>query len=128
MQKATIAEYVELVNRYMNEGHTDGLPVIPPYREAVDAMVEAGGRPAGEVLGKVPPRNVPLTVETLAINAVMAGCLPEYMPVLLALMEAVLAPEFNLVWPSSTTKGVAPLVIINGPVRKKLNINCQGNV
>ena len=128
MTKATISEYVELVNRYIDEGYTDGLPVIPPYPEAVAAMIEASGRPADQVLGTMPPRNVPLTIQTVAINAVMAGCLPEYMPVIVTMMEAVLEPEFNLVWPSTTTKGVAPLVIINGPIRNKLNINCQGNL
>jgi hypothetical protein len=128
MSKGTIADYVEIVNRYMNDGFTDGLPIIPPYAEGVAAMVEASGRPADEVLGNMPPRDIPLTIQTVAINALMAGCLPEYMPVVVTMMEAVLAPEFNLVWPSTTTKGVAPLVIINGPIRKKLNINCQGNL
>ncbi|NLM52776.1 MAG: hypothetical protein GX197_08175 [Firmicutes bacterium] len=124
----TIADYVKLVNRYMDEDLTDGLPVIPPYRELIAEMVEASGLPANHVLGIVPPRNVELTVETAAINAVMAGCLPEYMPVVIAMLEAVLEKEFNLVWPSTTTKGVAIMVIVNGPIRKKIKLNCQGNV
>lgn len=128
MAQSTISEYVELVNRYINEGYTDGFPVIPPTPDMVADMVAASGLPKDKVLGNVPPRNVPLTVETLAINAVMAGCLPEYMPVIIAMMEAALEPEFNFVWPSTTTKGVAPLVIINGPIRNKLNINCKGNL
>lgn len=122
------AEYAALVNRYMDGGYTDGLPVIPPYREAVDTMVAASRRPAGEMLGPVPPQNNPATIETVAINAVMAGCLPEYMPVVVTALEAMLEPAFNLTSPACTTKGVAPLVIVNGPIRHRLNINCRGNV
>lgn len=125
---SNIAQYVELVNRYIDEGHTDGFPVIPPYSEAIEEMVKASGRPGDEVLGTVPPRYTPLTIETVAINAFMAGCRPEYMPVVVAALEAMLDPGYNWVWPAVTTKGVAPLVIVNGPIRHKIGINCKGNV
>ena len=128
MTVSAALEYIKLVNRYMDEGYTDGLPVIPPYPEAVEAMVAASGRKADEVLGHIPPRNNPLSIQTAAINAVMAGCLPEYMPVIIAAMEAMLDPEFNLVSPACTTKGVAPLVVVNGPIRRQLNINCKGGL
>lgn len=124
----SIADYVAIVNRYIEEGHTDGLPVIPPHAEAVKEMIKASGRSGEEVLGTVPPRYAPLTIQTVAINALMAGCLPEYMPVVVAAVEAMLDPDYNWVWPATTTKGVAPLVIINGPIRHKIGINCKGNL
>ncbi|MBX5467403.1 MAG: hypothetical protein K6U14_07920 [Firmicutes bacterium] len=128
MEATEFGEYVALVNRYMDEGYTDGLPVIPPSRDHIAAMVAASGRPADAVLGVIPPRNVPLTIETVAINAIMAGCLPEYMPVVVAALEAILQPGFNLVSPACSTKGVAPLFIVNGPIRKQIGLNALGNV
>jgi hypothetical protein len=119
------AEFVELVEYLMAQGCTDGLPVVPPLRPLVDRMVEASGRRADEVLGVVPPRNTPATVELVAANAVMAGCRPEYMPVVLAAVEAVLDPAFNLQAVACTTAGPGLLVIVNGPVRNRIGINCR---
>ena len=73
------AEYVELVDRYIDAGMTDGLPVIPPHVDAVEAMLAATARPPGEVLGVAPPRYQEVTVRDVAINAVLAGCLPAYL-------------------------------------------------
>jgi len=102
---------------------TDGLPIVPPTPTRVEAMVKGAGRPASVVVAILPPGNGPATVEKIAINAVMAGCRPEYMPVLIAAVEALAEPAFNLKAVQVTTNPVAPLVIINGPARRELGFN-----
>ncbi|MBI2369623.1 MAG: hypothetical protein HYV08_05180 [Deltaproteobacteria bacterium] len=111
----------------LERGWTDGLPVMPPTEEQVRAMVAAAGRPPGAVVGAIPPRWAPATVEKVAINAVMAGCLPAYMPVILAAIEAMVDPVFNLYGVQATTNPVAPLVLVNGPVAHRLEINAGYN-
>lgn len=101
----------------------DGLPVTPPTPEAVAAMLRGTTRDPQERLGKVPPRWGVATVETVAINAVMAGCRPEYLPVVLAGVEAMLAEEFNLYGLQATTHPIAPLLLVNGPVRKQIGLH-----
>ena len=86
----------DLVEWYFEQGWTDGLPVVPPTRERVDAVVEALGGEADFVECKVPPRHGSLTREVLAINMVMAGCKPEYAPVVRAAMLALTSDAFNL--------------------------------
>jgi hypothetical protein len=109
-------------------GVTDGLPVVPPTRARVQAAVQASGRDGGELIGEVAPQLGRATVEKIAINAVMAGCRPEYMPVVIAAIEAICDPAFALVGVSGTTDAVAPLVIVNGPVRTALDVNCGAGV
>jgi len=92
-------------------GWTDGLPVIPPTEERVRQMLAALGRDAQEEIGFIPPLWSPATVEKIAINAVMAGCLPEYMPVLIAAVEALSDPALNLYALQATTGGPAILMI-----------------
>ncbi|MGH0030956.1 MAG: hypothetical protein ACQGVC_14275, partial [Myxococcota bacterium] len=92
-QVASLEEWVELAHAAKL---TDGLPVLPPTVEAVEERVRASGRPAGDVLGPIPPRGGIATVEVLAANAAMAGCPPEGMPILVAAVEALLEPRFNL--------------------------------
>ena len=104
-------------------GVTDGLPVVPPTAERVRAAVAASGRSGEDLIGLVAPRLGRATVERVAVNAVMAGCRPEYMPAVLAGVEAICDPEFSLVGVSGTTDAVAPLLILNGPVRTALNVN-----
>ncbi len=109
-------------------GVTDGLPVVPPTPERVRAAITASGRPGDELVGLVAPTDGRATVERIAVNAVMAGCRPEYLPVVLAAVEAMCDPDFALVGVSGTTDAVAPLVIVNGPVRHTLEINCSASV
>ncbi len=109
-------------------GWTDGLPVLPPTADKVAEFLAAGGRDGAEVVGELPERRREITAEKVAANAVMAGCKPEYMPVVLAATEAMLAPPFNLVGPSSSMGGAAVLVIVNGPVVGKLGINARNNL
>jgi hypothetical protein len=109
-------------------GVTDGLPVVPPTRERVRAAVEASGRAAEELVALVPPNYGRATVEKIAVNAVMAGCRPEYMPVVIAGVEAMCDEAFDLHGVSATTNFPAPLFVVNGPVRKRLDINCGAGV
>jgi hypothetical protein len=110
------------------EGVTDGLPVIPPTAERVEAMLEGTPLEADESLGGIPPKYSEATVEKIAVNAVMAGCLPSYMPVLTTAIEAMTEDEFNLYGINATTHPVAPLVVVNGPIVDELNVNYGYNV
>lgn len=122
----SIDDYVALVNQYIDKDLTDGLPVIPPTRESVAAMIAASGHEPGYVLGPQPPFGKgPILVKDVAVNAVLAGCLPEYMPVLTTTIEAIMTQTPRWL---ATTAAVAPLTVINGPIRKQLNVNAGTNV
>jgi hypothetical protein len=128
-KRIRVAEDPEEVFRLLYErGATDGLPIIPPTPERVDRMLSAASRPRTEVIATLPPRDTPATVEAVAINAVMAGCLPEYLPVVLAAVEAMSQPEFDLQAVSTTTSGPAILCLVNGPIRQPLKINSSYGV
>jgi hypothetical protein len=109
-------------------GWTDGLPVIPPTRGRVDEFIRASGLPADFVVAVVPPLDKPATIEKIAANSVMAGCLPEYMPVVIASLRASVGPKLNLRGMQCSTQISTPLQIINGPIRKQLNFNCGAGV
>lgn len=109
-------------------GVTDGLPVVTPTAARVAAAVDASGRRSDELVALVAPRLGRATVEKIAINAVMAGCRPEYLPVVIAAVEAICDPAFALVGVSGTTDAVAPLLIVNGPVRAALDVNSGAGV
>ena len=110
------------------KGWTDGLPVYPPTQSAVAAMLRYSDRKADEVVGVVPPINGAATVEKIAVNAVMAGCRPEYLPVLIAAIEAMVNPDYNLYGRQTTTHPGAHLMIVHGPIRKELDVNCRQNL
>lgn len=111
------------INEYFAlKGWSDGLPIVPPTREKVDAFLACTGRDAGQVLGYLHPSLRPATVESVAVNGVMAGCEPEYMPVLIAVIEAVAAPGFHLE-DAGSSAGWAPMIILNGPAAKRLGFN-----
>jgi hypothetical protein len=109
-------------------GWSDGLPVMPASEARVEAAVAACGRPAGEVLGNLPPSMAPATVEKVAVCAVMAGCRPEYVPTVVAAVEAAADPRFELFSLNTTTNSVAPMVLVNGPVREEIGVNSQAGV
>lgn len=113
----------EVTRIYYERGWTDGLPIVPPTEERVARMLEATQREADEILGIFPPGGNEATVGHIAINAVMAGCLPEHIPVLITIVEAMLEEQFGLSWIQATTHPVAPLVIVNGPIRERLSFN-----
>jgi len=112
----------------MERGWGDGLPAIPPTRERVRRMLSATRRRPDEVAAIVVPRLGRATVEAIAANAVMAGALPEHLSVILAAVEAVAEPAFNLQAIQTTTHPCSPLVIVNGPVARRLGIHAGGNV
>ena len=116
---STIEEWVELAHV---EGLTDGLPVYPPTRTAVDALVAISGRDPGQLLGAIPPRGGAATVEVVAANAVMAGCKPEHFEVVLTAVEAMLEDRFNLRGVVTTTHPCWPLVIVSGPAVEQLEM------
>ncbi len=105
-------------------GVTDGLPVISPTRERVASAVAATGREGNELIALVPPNFGRATVEKIAVNAVMAGCRPEYVPVVIAGVDAMCDEGFDLHGVSATTNFPSPLFIVNGPARTRLDINC----
>ena len=113
-----------LFTQMVKLGITDGLPVFPPTERSVQQMIDYAGLPPSQEIGIVPPENGIATVEKVAVNAVMAGCLPEYFPVVLAALEAVTDPRFDLLGIQTTTNPVTPVLIINGPIRLALEINC----
>ncbi len=108
---------------FLTKEWSDGLPVVTPTEERVAHMLSGTRRDADEVLGKVPPMLEPATVRTVAVHAVMAGCLPEYLPVVLGGLELMLIEEFNMNGVQGTMHGVAPLMIVNGPHAKKIGLH-----
>lgn len=109
-------------------GWSDGLPVVPPTTARVAEFIGYAGRDPEDVIGELPERRRVITVEKAAANAVMAGCVPEYFPVVLAATEAMLDPVFNLVGPSSSMGGAAILCIVNGPIREQIGLNSRNNL
>lgn len=111
---------------FLRRGWSDGLPLVPPTPEAVHSMLEGVDFPSDHVVGTVEPGGGQATVKDIAINAVMAGCLPQYMPVLTAAIEAITDPAFNLREVQCTSCNMAPLLIVSGPkLAEDLNINCS---
>jgi hypothetical protein len=108
-------------------GLTDGLPVTPPTRERVEQMLAHCGFDAGEVVTTLPPAFEAATWRDIAINAVMAGCLPAYLPVVGAAVDALAAAEFNLIGVATTTGSASALFIVNGPIAAQLGMNAEGN-
>ncbi len=111
-----------------DRGWSDGLPLIPPTVERVSAMLAGTNRKPEEVLALVPPNLVDLTVEKVAINAVMAGCKPEYLPVVIAALEAACTDQFNMHGLLATTMPVGPILFVNGPIRKSIGMNSGMNL
>jgi hypothetical protein len=111
---------------YEQQGWTDGLPVVPATEELVRKMLAGYGGDPATSLGVIQPRNAQVTLEKVAINAVMAGCKPEYFPVVVAATKALLDPAFNIAGVQATTGGAAPVTIVNGPIARELGVNGDG--
>ena len=116
-----------------DQGFSDGLPVVPPTPERVLRMLSGTSRDPQDVVCIMPPNLVEANVEKIAINAVLAGCKPEYLPVVIAAIEAACTDEFNAHGVMSTTMGASPVMVVNGPIRNKIGMNAglsalgQGN-
>ena len=118
------ADPTEEINRlYRLRGWTDGLPIVPPTLARVEEMLGAGPLERHASLGEMEPLGGVATVEKVAANAVMAGCRPDYFPVVLAAVQAILDPAFNLRGVQTTDENVAPLLIVNGPVARRIGLN-----
>lgn len=113
----------DLIEVCYENGWTDGLPVVPPTPERVERMLSGTDRDPDELIAAVPPKWGRATVEKVAINAVMAGCQPAYLPLILTAVQAMTSEQFNLHGVQVTTSHVGPMLIVNGPIRKQLAIN-----
>lgn len=123
-----VKDAFEVNELYQRNGWTDGLPIVPPTESAVLRFVEAMGLAPQHVVGTESVRRRRITAEKVAIAAVMAGCLPEYMPVVRAIVEAMCEPQFGLHGSTCSTGGAAPMIIVNGPIRSAIGMNATHNV
>ena len=122
-----ILEESEVQEAFFERGWTDGLPIVPPTPERVRLMMQAAGLEPDEPLGSVPARGVIVTVQKAAVNAVMAGCKPEYFPVVVAALSAMLDPQFNVHAASTSTGGAAICVVVSGPLIQEIGLNTGHN-
>ena len=113
----------EAIESFYERGWSDGLPIVPPTEDAVDKFLQAAGMAPGHVLGTEPVKGGVATAEKVAINSIMAGCRPEYMPVVAAAVEAITADEFNLHAITASTMGASILALISGPAAVDLGVN-----
>jgi hypothetical protein len=122
-------EDADVQEEFFARGWTDGLPVVPPTQDRIDAFLEVIGAHDPELLiGFVPARNRGVTLESAAINSVMAGCRPEYFPVVIAALEAMFDPAFNLHTVLTSTGGAALCTIVSGPLAAEIEMNARGNL
>jgi hypothetical protein len=127
-ERIQVEDSLDAINdRFCERGWTDGLPIIPPTPQRVERMLACTNRDRFLELGVMPPSQGIVTIEKLAVNAVMAGCRPEYFPVVVAATEAMLEERFNLYAVQSTTHPCAPLLILNGPIASEIGVNSRYN-
>ena len=117
------SSYEDAQEYYMSDGMGDGLPVVPPTESMVQAMLDYAGLAPSDIIAEEGVRGVAFTAEKVAINAVLAGCKPEYMPVIVAAVKAVSEQPFNFHANSTSTNGVSILVIVSGDIAKQIGIN-----
>src|SRR5919108_4917994 len=123
-----LADALEVNEFYQQRGWTDGLPIVAPTEESVLACLQAAGLAPGDIVGVERVRQRPMTAEKVAINAVMAGCLPAYMPVVVAILRGMCQESFNLHGSTVSTGGSAPFIVVNGPIRAAIGMNATHNV
>jgi hypothetical protein len=126
-RRVEIASGEDEMEALFARGWTDGLPVVPPTERRVLAMLEGSSRRADEIVAVVPPNLAECSIEKVAINAVLAGCRPEHLPVVLTALEAACTEEFNMHGLLATTMPASPVVIVNGPIRRRIGMNSGGN-
>ena len=122
-----VADAVEANELYQRNGWTDGLPIVPPTEDAVARFLDAAKLAAADVIGVEPVRRRSITAEKVSIAAVMAGCLPEYMPVVVAAIKAMCDPQYALHGSTASTGGSAPFIVVNGPIRLAIGMNTTHN-
>jgi len=128
-KRITVADDPEAIfERFASEGWTDGMPIVPPTEDRVARMLTFTDLDPSFSLGPMPPRWGEATIATLAVNAVMAGCKPEYFPVIVTAVKAILSKHFNLYGIQGTTNPASPVLIVNGPVAREIGVNARGNL
>ena len=127
-RRVELASLEDEIEAAFDRGWTDGLPVVPPTEARVLRMLAGTTRDPDEVVAVVPPDLTEATVEQIAVNAVMAGCKPEYLPVVLAAVEAACTDEFNMHGLLATTYFSGPVVVVNGPITGRIGMNAGNNV
>src|SRR5882762_1917592 len=123
-----VEDVADAIEFCFQQGWTDGLPVVPPTAERVGAMLEAARLDPKQEIGFIAHRAVSVTAEKVAINAVMAGCRPEYMPVVVAAVEGIADPKWSYHGPGTSTGGAGVLMIVNGPIASALDVNAGDNL
>jgi len=127
-RRVDFAELEDDFEAMYDRGWSDGLPLVPPTEARVLRMLDGTTRSASDIVANVAPDLIDVTVEKIAVNAVMAGCKPEYLPVVIAAVEAICTDEFNIHGLLATTMSVGPVFVVNGPIRKQLGMNSGINV
>jgi hypothetical protein len=127
-RRVELAQLDDEMEAMFDRGWSDGLPLVPPTEARVLRMLQGTTRASSDVVAIVPPDLVEVTVEKVAINAVMAGCKPEYLPWVLAAVEAACTDEYNIHGVLATTMAVGPVIICNGPGTQAIGMNAGGNV
>lgn len=121
-------DVLDAIDWCYEQGWTDGLPVVPPVVARVDAMLAAEARPPDTVIAHHPATGLDLSLHAAAVNAVMAGCLPEYFPIVVAAFEAMDRPDFNFHGSTASTGGSAPLLVVSGPYAEEIGMNADVNL
>src|SRR2546423_8647927 len=127
-KRLTVRDEADAIETPYDRGWSDGLPVVPPTEARVRAMLEAAHLPPDHQIGVIRDRGVVIAAEKVAINAVMAGCRPEYLPVVAAAVEGIADPRWSYHGPGTSTGGAGVLMIVNGPVARTLDINAGDNL
>ena len=127
-RRHTVQDIGSAIDLCYTNGWTDGLPVVPPTAERVTAMLDAAGLEPTHQLAFIENRQISVTAEKVAINAVMAGCKAEYMPVVAAAVEALADPKYGYHGPATSTGGSAVFMLVNGPIARELDINSGDNL
>src|SRR5438067_6232725 len=127
-KRLTVRDEADAIEPAYDRGWSDGLPVVPPTEARVRAMLEAAHLPPEHQIGVIRDRAVVITAEKVAINAVMAGCRPEYLPVVAAAVEGIADPRWSYHGPGTSTGGAGVLMIVNGPIARTLDINAGDNL
>jgi hypothetical protein len=127
-QRYAVDDFTQALDLCYRRGWTDGLPVVPPTEPAVRAMLDAAGLEPDTQIAFITNRQVAISAEKVAINAVMAGCLPDHMPVVVAAIEGIADPRWGYHGPATSTGSAAVLMIVNGPIAKRLDFNSGDNL
>ncbi len=127
-QRHTVQDLGGAIDLCYTNGWTDGLPVVPPTADRVSAMLDAAKIDPQHQLAFIENRQISVTAEKVAINAVMAGCRSEYMPIVVAAVEALADPKYGYHGPATSTGGSAVFMLVNGPIAKELDINSGDNL